>query len=215
MLEVGHAFGKKQLGLACKGPFLEKLKALPGFSPFLELFNPLDGSQVYSNVMEDLTFTLFRTMAGQSSGFHLDTVTISKADDHPFLQVLEENGVRPFATKGLKETHGLDALGIITGAEEDVGKPAKLVWSPVFPGDVIEYAHEVERRRTGNKAARGFSLDKAPSTLFSPPLASYFNVNQSNTVHGQTIKTGAKQTFCRLRCSWNGSRRECSSTCGC
>ena len=75
MREVGHAFGKKQLGLACKRPFLEKLKALPGFTAFLELFNPLDGSQVYSNVMEDLTFTLFRTLAGQSSGFHLDTVT--------------------------------------------------------------------------------------------------------------------------------------------
>ena len=165
MLEVGHAFDKKQLGLACKRPFLEKLKALPGFTAFLELFNPLDGSQVYSNVMEDLTFTLFRTMAGQSSGFHLDTVTISKADDHPFLQVLEENGVRPFVTKGTQVTHGVDAVGIITGAAEDVNKPVKLVWSPVNPADAMEFAHDVERRRTGSVTARGFSLDKAPSTL--------------------------------------------------
>ena len=166
MREVGHAFGKKQLGLACKRPFLEKLKALPGFTAFLELFNPLDGSQVYSNVMEDLTFTLFRTMAGQSSGFHLDTVTISTADAvPPFFQVLKENGVRPFATKGPMETHGVDAVGIITGAEEDVGKPVKLVWSPIFAADAIEYAHSVQRQRKGVNTARGFSLDKAPSTL--------------------------------------------------
>ena len=165
MREVGHAFGANQLGLACRDPFLEKLKVLPGFAEFLELFNPLDGSQVYSNVAEDLTFTLFRTLAGQSSGFHLDTVTISTADAHPFFQVLDANGVRPFATKGVMETHGLDAVGIITGAEDDVGKPVKLVWSPVFPADAIEYVHSVERRRTGVNTARGFSLDKAPSTL--------------------------------------------------
>ncbi len=129
MRQVGHHFsGADQLGLACREPFLEKLKALPGFTKFLELFNPQDGSLVFPNVMEDLTFTLFRTLAGQSLGFHLDTVTISSVGGaHPFFQVLEDNGVRPFATKGTIVTHGLDAVGIITGAAEDVNKPVKLV----------------------------------------------------------------------------------------
>ena len=167
MRQVGHQFsGGDQLGLACRDPFLEKLKALPGFTKFLELFNPLDGTLVFSNVMEDLTFTLFRTLAGQSSGFHLDTVTISTVGDaHPFFQVLQDNGVRPFVTKGTQVTHGVDAVGIITGAAEDVNKPVKLVWSPVNPADAMEFAHDVERRRTGSVTARGFSLDKAPSTL--------------------------------------------------
>ena len=176
MLEVGHAFGKKQLGLACKRPFLEKLKALPGFTAFLELFNPLDGTQVYSNVVEDLTFTLFRTMAGQSSGFHLDTVTISTADAHPFFQVLDANGVRPFATNGPMMTHGLDAVGIITGAVGDAGKPVKLVLIFIRAKDAIEYAHQVARQRMSMATAQGYSLDRAPSTLFllARPL---FNVN--------------------------------------
>ena len=172
MREVGHAFGANQLGLACREPFLEKLKVLPGFAEFLELFNPLDGSQVYSNVAEDLTFTLFRTLAGQSSGFHLDTVTISTADAHPFFQVLDANGVRPFATNGPKMTHGLDAVGIITGAVEDVGKPVKLVLIFIRTEDGIEYAHHVARQRMSEATARGYSLDTAPSTFFSfsPPL---------------------------------------------
>jgi hypothetical protein len=167
MRQVGHHFsGLDPLGLACRDPFLEKLKALPGFTKFLELFNPLDGSLVFPNVAEDLTFTLFRSLAGGSSGFHLDTVTISSVGGtHPFFQALEENGVRPFATKGTMVTHGVDAVGIITGAAKDVGKPVKLVWSPVNPADAVVFADEVQRRRTGNVTARGFSLDKAPSTL--------------------------------------------------
>ena len=66
-------------GLACRSQFLYKLSALPGFREFLQMFDPLTGSQVYANSWEDLTFTLFRSRVGESSGFHLDTVTISTA----------------------------------------------------------------------------------------------------------------------------------------
>ena len=64
-------------GLACRTQFLEKLSALPGFRDFLQMFDPLTGNEVYANSWEDLTFTLFRSRVGESSGFHLDTVTIS------------------------------------------------------------------------------------------------------------------------------------------
>ena len=66
-------------GLACRSQFLDKLSALPGFREFLQMFDPLTGSEVYANSWEDLTFTLFRSRVGESSGFHLDTVTISTA----------------------------------------------------------------------------------------------------------------------------------------
>ena len=219
MRQVGHHFsGLDPLGLACRDPFLEKLKALPGFTKFLELFNPLDGSLVFPNVAEDLTFTLFRSLAGGSSGFHLDTVTISSVGGtHPFFQELQDNGVRPFATKGTMETHGLDAVGIITGAAEDVGKPVKLVWIP-NPRDAVEFAHDVERRRTGSVTAQGFSLDKAPSTLrFSPPflMSTSLTTHLSVAFRGQTIKTRQKQIFCRLMCSRSGSRRVSRITCWC
>jgi hypothetical protein len=73
--------GGKDEGLACREEFLAKLSALPGFTDFLKEIDPLHGSEVFHNEWEDLSWTMFRTLAGQSSGFHLDTITSTVAEN--------------------------------------------------------------------------------------------------------------------------------------